>query len=287
MAKYSTTRPSLTQLSGMAARRLRLTGPAFRALERYRALRGTRRLSREHDIDPSVPAMDRLPLPPPLLRVQVSGDPDPDDFLRSGGEGARVLRETLQRHTAQGIEGLDAILDFGCGCGRIARHWATLDGPEVHGCDYNPRLVKWCDENLPFLHVQRNDLAPPLPYLAERFDFIYALSVFTHLSERMQFEWIAELRRIIRPGGFLLFTTHGDAQAVEHLTRPGRTGLEDYEAGRFVVTDQSVEGLNLCAAYHPHQWVVDRMLGGFELLESVPQGATMNGGQDLYFARRV
>ena len=281
------TRPSLTQLSAMAARRLRLTGPAFRALERYRALRGTRKASLAQDPDPSVSATDRLPLPPPLLRVQVSGDPDPDDFLRSGREGALVLRETLLRHAPQGIEGLDAILDFGCGCGRVARHWATLERPEVHGCDYNPRLVKWCGENLPFLHVRRNGLAPPLSYPAERFDFVYALSVFTHLSEQMQFEWIAELRRVIRPGGFLLFTVHGDGQAAEHLTRPGRSGLEAYRAGRFVVTDESVEGLNLCAAYHPHQWVVDQMLGGFELLEFLPQGATMNGGQDLYLVRRA
>src|ERR1019366_6757124 len=158
---------------------------------------------------------------------------------------------------------------------------------EIHGCDYNPALVRWCSENLPFLHVLRNNLAPPLPYVDERFDFVYALSVFTHLSERMQFEWIAEMRRVVRRGGYLLFTTHGDAHAEEYLSRPGRTGLEDYRAGRFVVTDESAEGMNLCGAYHPPRWVKDTMLNGFELVEFSPHGATMNGGQDLYFARRV
>jgi SAM-dependent methyltransferase len=280
-------RPTVTQLTGMAARRLRLTKPAFRALERYRAMRGTRGLGLSEDPDPSASTADRLPLPPPLLRVQVSGDPNIEDFLRSGAEGARVLSEMVQRHVPAGIEGLGAMLDFGCGCGRIARHWAELVGPQVYGCDYNPALVRWCGENLPFMHVQRNNLAPPLSYANEQFDLVYALSVFTHLSERMQFEWIGELRRVIRPGGYVLFTTHGDTQAAEHLSRPGRTGLEAYRAGQFVVTDESVEGLNLCGAYHPHEWVVDQMLKGFELVEFSPQGATMNGGQDLYFARRI
>ena len=76
-------------------------------------------------------------------------------------------------------------------------------------------------------------------------------------------------------------------QATAHLSRPGRTGLEAYKAGHFVVTDESVEGMNLCAAYHPHEWVVDQMLRGFELVEFSPQGATMNGGQDLDCARRI
>jgi ubiquinone/menaquinone biosynthesis C-methylase UbiE len=269
-------RSSLTQVLGHAARRTGLTKPAFRALEHVRAARGARRVAA---------VSDGLPLPPALLRVRVTGNADPDAFLEGGAVGARVIRETVERHRPGGMQSLGAVLDFGCGCGRIARNWASVEGPSFHGCDLNPELVEWCRENLPFLTPASNSLSPPLPYGAESFDLVYATSVFTHLSERSQFEWMAELRRVLRPDGMLLFTTKGDSLAYE-LEKPGRPGPERYRAGQLVVTDVDAEGLNLCAAYHPHGWVVENMLDGFELLEFTPSGAAMVGDQDLYLVRR-
>jgi SAM-dependent methyltransferase len=54
-----------------------------------------------------------------------------------------------------------------------------------------------------------NRLDPPLPYPDERFDLVYALSVFTHLTESQQRSWSAELHRVTRTCGYVLFTTHG------------------------------------------------------------------------------
>jgi SAM-dependent methyltransferase len=269
-------RPSLTQILGLAARKTGLTKPGFRALEHVKAVRGP----------PTAGVIrDGLPLPPALLRVRVTGDADPAEFLRGGAVGAEIIRRAIDRHSEGGMGQLGAVLDFGCGCGRIARHWAQVEGPEYFGCDYNAELVEWCADNLPFLNVATNGLAPPLPYSAERFDLVYAVSVFTHLSEDRQFDWMREISRVLRPGGMLLFTTKGDSHAHE-LTKPGRPGLDAYRAGRLVVTDVEAEGLNLCAAYHPYQWVVNDMLDGFELLEFSPSGAAMVGGQDLYLVRR-
>lgn len=267
---------SLTQILGQAARKAGLTKPAFRALERARAIRGGQR---------GAPVRDGLALPPTLLRVRVAGDADPQAFLRGGALGAEIIRATVEAHLEGGMGRLRAVLDFGCGCGRIARHWAGLDGPELFGCDYNPELVDWCSRNLPFLNAESNGPSPPLPYPPERFDLVYAISVFTHLSERKQADWMEELRRVLEPGGMLLFTTKGDSHA-HHLTKPGGPGVDDYRAGRLVVTDVEAEGLNLCAAYHPHEWVVREMLDGFDLLEFSPSGARMAGDQDLYLARR-
>ncbi len=41
--------------------------------------------------------------------------------------------------------------------------------------------------------------------------FVYSVSVFTHLDERGQFDWLAEVRRVLRPGGVALLTVHGEA----------------------------------------------------------------------------
>lgn len=228
-------------------------------------------------------AADGLQFPPPLLMIQVSGHADRDEFYESGRVAKEILCETIDRHAEGNVS---AMLDFGCGCGRVARHWADLADAEIHGCDPNLAAVAWCRHNLPFMQAQRSEFSPPLPHSAARFDFVYALSVFTHLSERMQKEWMAELRRVIRPGGLLFFTTKGHRHAHE-LGKLGRSGLEDYRAGQLVVMDEEVEGTNLCAAYHPYEWVTKNLLKGFELLEYAPGGAVMNGEQDFYVTRRL
>lgn len=268
----------LRRLGVVVLRRLRLTGPAFAAWERYRAAR-TRSRDRQRV------AQDGLPLPPPLLMVKVACDARSGRFLSLGKVGADVIREALRRHGVE-LEQLGALLDFGCGCGRTARHWQDLEGPEIHGCDYNPTLVQWCQRNLPFMEARVNRLGPPLPYGDAAFDFVYALSVFTHLPEPLQHSWMAEMRRIIPLGGHLLFTTMGDKfrPALDQLDR---RGLRDaYDAGELVVADEEMGGSNRCVAYHPQRWVIEQMLDGFELLEFVPQGSPTTGGQDSYLVRR-
>ena len=52
------------------------------------------------------------------------------------------------------------------------------------------------------------------------FDLIYAFSVFTHLAPAGQTFWIAELTRVLKPGGCLFLTTHGE-HYLPQLSRRG------------------------------------------------------------------
>jgi SAM-dependent methyltransferase len=255
-------------------RRTGLSGPYFRARDRRQAARALRR----HD---RATAPDGLPLPSPELIEQVAGDDSAEEYL-AGGERAEQDIRGMLRHGGFRLEELGAILDFGCGCGRVARRWATVQGPAFHGSDYNPALVAWCSENLPFLNASVNRLDPPLPYPDGRFDLIYALSVFTHLTEAQHHSWMHELRRVLRPGGLLIFTTHGDA----HLGHYSEQELEAYRRGEFVVHNADMAGRNACGAVHPRSWVIDQLLAEFELLADVPQGGTGNGRQDIWLVRK-
>jgi SAM-dependent methyltransferase len=226
-------------------------------------------------------APDGLPLPPTRLIVLVAGTPEPEWFLESGALAARSIRGVLGKAGVE-IERLDALLDFGCGCGRVLRQWAHLDGPEVWGSDYNERLVAWCRENLGFADVARNALEPPLAFEDERFDLVYALSVFTHFPERLQHAWMAELRRVVKPGGLVLFSAHGR----RYLDRLEEGERELFLADQPVVRWERVAGTNLCAAYHPQAWVQQELARDLELVEFVPEGAQGNPHQDLYLLRR-
>src|SRR5207253_3017983 len=137
-------------------------------------------------------APDGLPIPPSDLIFLVAGSADISWFLKAGARAANTITDALKRQSI-GVNGLGAILDFGCGCGRVLRHWHGLHQTKVCGADYNPRLIEWCQSNLPFGQFTINRLAPPLDYGNAEFDLIYAFSVFTHLTEELQMAWINEM----------------------------------------------------------------------------------------------
>jgi SAM-dependent methyltransferase len=224
---------------------------------------------------------DGLPLPPSDLMILAAGSPNVDWFLHFGKSMFQILLGTLQKEGVR-VESLTAVLEFGCGCGRILRHWHSVQGPQLHGVDYNVRLIEWCRESLPFARFSTNTLYPPLSYRDGMFDCVYAISVFTHMSEELQALWVKELKRIVRPGGYLLFTTHGESFR-KTLTTPER---EAFTAGDLVVRYAGASGMNLCRAFHPEAYVRQRMSEGCTVKDMMPAGTHEALHQDLYLLRR-
>jgi SAM-dependent methyltransferase len=225
-------------------------------------------------------AADGLPIPPDRLIYLVAGTADVAWFLEGGTRGADSIRSILSEADVE-LSDVRSLLDFGCGCGRVARHWAGLRAA-VHGCDLNPRLVRWCRSHLSFGTFAVNGLDPPLPYGERSFDLAYALSVFTHLDEGRQRAWMAEMHRVIRPGGHLLLTTHGRRYRAE-------LGPEEevrFDAGELVVRRGDEPGSNACGAYHPETYVRERLAPPFEPVCFRPEGALGNPHQDLWLLRR-
>jgi SAM-dependent methyltransferase len=254
--------------------RTRLLRPAFRTYEALLALQARRR--------PAPTPTDGLPMPPPALVVRVAGTPDATWFLESGRLADEAIRDVMQRDGAP-VETLTAILDFGCGCGRVTRRWAGLHGIRVSGSDRDERAIEWCRRNLPFAEFETNGLAPPLVFDDEAFDLVYALSVLTHLPEELQLLWLRELHRVLRPGGRLVVSTHGE----HYASRLDAGERARFEAGELVVRWQEAAGSNLCAAYHPRSFVESTLLpAGFALADFVEEGAKGNPAQDLYLLRK-
>jgi SAM-dependent methyltransferase len=254
-----------------ALERLRLLGPAYRGYERGLALKPGR--------IPTV-ADDGLPLPPRDLIVRVTGSPDPGWFVESGRLAAGSIRAALMRNGLN-VEHFASLLDFGCGCGRVIRNWRALPSTQVHGTDYSDKAIAWSRTNLPFARFEANGLAPPLGYEEAAFDFVYALSVFTHLPEELQQAWLHELARVLRPSGYLVVTAHGEA----YRSKLNPEERERFDRGELVVRWQQVAGTNLCAAYHPPSYV-ERLADGFEVVDFAPEGAKGNPQQDQYLLRR-
>lgn len=255
--------------------KLHLARPVVRAYELALATRS--KLGSEAD------AADGLPLPPARLRAQVGpAHADASYFLESGRQHADLIRE-LVREDGTSVEELDALLDWGCGCGRVLRRWSDLPDTRVAGCDIDARMVGWCAQNLPFADVAVTGMSPPLPYGADAFDLVYAFSVFTHLTERLQHDWIAECRRVLRPGGYLLISTLGEHYA--SLDRLTSSELESFRSGNVVVLYERSAGTSLCSAYHPPEYVRERLAVGFDHVSF--HAAADAGRHDLHLFRKT
>lgn len=250
-----------------ALSRVGLLELAFRLRDRWRSLAY---LGRNPAIGP-----DGLPLPSPDLIRLVAGTSDVAWFLKAGEKAAESIASALTKRGVDLASG-GSILDFGCGCGRVVRHWSRMRA-RIHGCDANPLLVEWCRRNLPFAAFEVNRAKPPLPYADGAFDLVCALSVFTHFPAHLQQPWIEELHRVTRPGGHVMLSVHGESYVPE-LTPDER---RRFEAGELVVRGADAVGRNACAAFHPPAYV-HRVLGGrFKVVDHLPQGAAGNPDQDL------
>jgi len=225
-------------------------------------------------------APDGLPMPPPELVYLVTGQFDAEAFYQNGVVGATCIEEMIGR---QGLDmnAFGTILDFGCGCGRVMRQWKKLQGAKLYGVDYNPRLVKWCCSNLPFAEFGVNKSAMPLAFADKTFDFIYSISVFTHLTELNQRFWMDELRRVLRPGGYLLFTVHG----ISRLNDLPAEQRQAFEAGNPIILGDQYSGTNFCGTYHPQSYIKKVLCRDLQFVAFEPGGAR-DANQDVFLMQR-
>lgn len=106
---------------------------------------------------------------------------------------------------------IESYLDFGCASGRVLRHFcAQSDIPNLWGSDINGRHIRWLNEFLPpRLKVIHNSCIPQIPIADNSMDVVSAFSVFTHI-DTFETAWLAELYRVLKPGGLCYLTVHND-----------------------------------------------------------------------------
>lgn len=156
-----------------------------------------------------------IPLPPPEMRALV-GLTDPQFFANPSG---RPVFDGLP------AEQYRSVLDFGCGCGRIARQLMQQSPrpQRYEGVDLHAGMVRWCSENLtpvaPEFIFRHHDVLyegfnpgegkprhDRLPFGEDEFSLIVAISVFTHLTQGQAEAYLAELARVLEPTGVLQTT---------------------------------------------------------------------------------
>lgn len=222
-------------------------------------------------------------IPPALLRFRVGEETDVARYLAIGENACDDIQAALSR-AGRPLDQFRQVLDFGCGSGRIAgpmfRRFPQI---RFHGTDVDASAIEWAGSNLTGVTFRSNGPLPPLPYGDGEFDLVYGVSVFTHLSDEHQRQWLPELKRVIRPGGVLLLTAHGES-VWRDLSAARRERVE--RAGHLFETSAKLRGLVpdwYHTAYHTEAYLRALISTHFEVLLYAPAGL---GYQDVVVAER-
>ena len=187
--------------------------------------------------------------PPPEVQVGFTGASG-DDTMREAFGFYRLVRSLASQHLSRPLH---SVLEFGCGWGRMLRLFIKdIDPQELWGIDCMPVAIDLCQKTSTYSRFQLVDPFPPTKVPGDKFDLVYAYSVFSHLSEAAHLQWLEEFRRILKPGGLLIATTRQrefilacakaraegeDREWAQHLVvsfRDTQDALARYDRGEFL-----------------------------------------------------
>jgi SAM-dependent methyltransferase len=211
---------------------------------------------------------------------------------------ANMVIDALRSAGGEVADVADA-LDFGCSSGRVLRPLAAAY-PRIRwrGCDPNARAIEWAGELLPGVEFFRSGDVPPLALAEASLDLAYAISIWSHFEPGRGLEWFEEMRRVLRPGGHLVMTTHGPTSVAHYLA----AGLRSPEQSREIAGELYRRGWWYAAEFgaagdwgvvDPHwgtafispEWLLTQLCPRWRVLEYAPGRNQEN--QDLYVLQRV
>lgn len=201
--------------------------------------------------------------------------------LKSFGEYAQAIFRQRE------LRSFRRMLDWGCGCSRLNMHFMGVPyAPRVFGCDIDRQSVQWCTEHLPEGSFTAIDPWPPTPYEDNAFDLIVGYSVFTHLDREAQHTWLAEIKRLLAPGGLFVTSSHGEFAASFALSG----GVAELRARGICdqTPDRTLDGVApngyYRSTFQSREYTMCEWSRHFEMLDYIERGA--GNFQDLVVMRR-
>lgn len=204
-----------------------------------------------------------------------------ESYYKSGKAAAeRFIKSFRKYNSAENVK----VLDWGCGPARVVRHIpGIVPNGSVYGTDYNQNSIEWNKKNIADVDFNLNGLQAALPYEDSFFDFIYGISIFTHLSEQLHYEWKNELTRVLKKDGILLLSLQGNL----FKTILTDNEIRDFENGNLVVRGNVKEGHRTYSAFHPENFV-KKLFSDYEILEHTDSFINNNGKpeQDIWILKK-
>jgi len=131
------------------------------------------------------------------------------------------------KHFAEFVQDGDAILDIGCGNGRLYQAFKNLQ-VSYTGMDQSKGLIDIAKKQVPegeFVVADMTDL----PFEDETFNNIFVIASFHHLpSVEMREKALLEMKRVLKPGGHILMTNWNlHSKFAQKTVEKGKWQLDD------------------------------------------------------------
>lgn len=210
---------------------------------------------------------------------------------------ADLIWSSLQKANVE-TQQFKKALDFGCSSGRIVR---VLQAAQPHiqwsGCDPNSSAIEWAKNRFPQIYFFTSPQEPPLPVDADSLDFVFAISIWSHFDQTAAVQWFQEMRRVLKTGGILLFTTHG-MQSLAYYKHTGdrpATQLLDthnamYQSGYWFINefgksgDWGVSHPEWGTAFVSSEWWLQKLHPDWSVIHFAPGAVARN--QDLIIIQK-
>jgi SAM-dependent methyltransferase len=248
-----------------------------------------------------------LAVAPALTKTGLSQAEPPEDvhamsrgpLAAAGGLYEADLVVDALSSAGKEIATVASALDFGCSSARVVRVLAAAY-PDIawHGCDPNAPAIAWASETLPSVDFFVNEDAPPLPLANASLDLVYAISIWSHFEPALGLRWFDEMRRLLRPGGHLVCTTHGLTSISFYATNGLRTSEQSHEItdslfrqGWWYAQEFGEEGdwgvlsPDWGTSFLSPEWLLTQLCPRWRVLEFAPGRNQYN--QDVYVLQRV
>lgn len=226
----------------------------------------------------------QFPLPPLELAARVGGT-HANAYEGYEEIGARMRDEIMSALPAGWTFDGRTVLDFGCGAGRTLRHFGDVaEHATVLGCDIDVPSIEWLRRELsPPFQIFLAPEQPPLDLEDRSVDLIWAISVFSHLTDHWS-AWLSELHRVLTDEGILLATYIGPGAAAWVTDEE----WDDERIGMNVLRYDQGWHLGGPMVMHSAWWLRTHWQRGFDIVELRESGFATDGegGQGVVLMRK-
>ena len=177
-----------------------------------------------------------------------------------------------------------SFLDVGCGKGELLT-LLRADFRQVSGCDLSAGMLEAGGLSAKGIHAVVQPDPERLPFEDARFDFITAVCVYHHVPPELRGSLTAEIRRVLKPGGWFAIIEHNPYNPITRLI-VSRTPVDaDAILLRPSATRRLLDGAGFQIEAQPYfLYFPERLYRLFGSLEAVLRRVPL-GGQYAAFAR--
>jgi SAM-dependent methyltransferase len=202
-------------------------------------------------------------------------------YLKSGQEAAAEFAAFFQEFHPEPAK---AVMDWGCGVGRVTRHLQDFFSEAyITGIDIKAASIQWLQEQFPTItFLPASNI---LPTFSIKFDLIIGSSVLTHLPTDQQAPALLQLHDWLAPQGIACISNRGKYYHPELNSHQ----LRQLEYNGLLTCGATLPGSRGMRTYHTPNGMRQLLPTGLQVLlyYDGKQFPGILGGQDLWIIKKT